>query len=124
VSETPSAETSVAKPTEAASPSLELWIALGVAAIPQVAAFLFGGYPRLITALPVALTLTFASGAAFVVAGLQLLADRRETRPTHTAVWATMILAAPWIAYALYIGTIALMVHVFCINEVCRGPIR
>ena len=41
-----------------------------------------------------------------------------------TAVWATMILAVPWIAYAVYLGAIVLMVHVFCVNQVCRGPLR
>ena len=121
MSQTPAAS---AASTEASPPSLELWIAVGLAALPQVAAFLFNGYGRLIVIVPAALTLTFASVAALIVAGLQLRADRHADRPSHTAVWATMILAVPWIAYALYLGAIALMVHVFCVNQVCRGPLR
>jgi len=120
VSETPATSTAT---REASPPTLELWIALGLAAIPQIAAFLFNGYGHLIVIVPVALTLTLASVAALIVALLQLRADRRAARPSHTAVWATIVLAAPWIAYALYLGAIALMVHVFCVNQVCRGPL-
>ena len=117
------APTTTAASSEASPPTLELWIALGLAAIPQVAAFLFNGYGHLIVIVPVALMLTFASVAALVVAILQIRADRHASRPSHTAVWATVVLAAPWIAYAVYLGAIALMVRVFCVNQVCRGPL-
>ena len=116
-----------ARPSEAAAatvPSLELMVAAGISAVPQVAAFLFGGYGRLIVILPVALTLTLADLAAAIVAALQLRADREAKRPTHALVWVTLGLAAPWILYALYVGLVALLVRVFCINETCRGPIR
>jgi hypothetical protein len=114
----------VAVPTEAQAPSLELMVAAVIAAIPQVGAFLFGGYPHLIVIVPVALALTLADVAAVVVAALQLRADRQGARPTHWLVWVTLGLAAPWILYALYIGAIALIVQTFCINQTCRGPIR
>jgi hypothetical protein len=108
----------------AETPDLELKVAAGISAIPQIAAFLFGGYGHLIVILPVALTLTLADLAAATVAALQLRADRQAKRPTHTLVWIALGLAAPWILYALYVGAVALMVRVFCINETCRGPIR
>ncbi len=113
-----------ARPTETQVPSLELMVAAGITAIPQVGAFLFGGYGHLIAILPVALALTLADIAAVVVAAMQLRADRHARRPTHWLVWITLALAAPWILYVLYIGVIALMVQIFCINQTCRGPIR
>ncbi|TMG52457.1 MAG: hypothetical protein E6H84_14165 [Chloroflexi bacterium] len=113
-----------ARPTETQVPSLELMVAAGITAIPQVGAFLFGGYGHLIVILPVALALTLADIAAVVVAAMQLRADRHARRPTHWLVWITLALAAPWILYVLYIGVIALMVQIFCINQTCRGPIR
>ena len=113
-----------ARPTETQAPPLELMVAAGITAIPQVGAFLFGGYGHLIVILPVALALTLADIAAVVVAAMQLRADRHAGRPTHWLVWITLALAAPWILYVLYIGVIALMVQIFCINQTCRGPIR
>jgi len=113
-----------ARPTETQAPPLELMVAAGITAIPQVGAFLFGGYGHLIVILPVALALTLADIAAVVVAAMQLRADRHARRPTHWLVWITLALAAPWILYVLYIGVIALMVQIFCINQTCRGPIR
>ncbi|TMG72233.1 MAG: hypothetical protein E6H81_00965 [Chloroflexi bacterium] len=113
-----------ARPTETQAPPLELMVAAGITAIPQVGAFLFGGYGHLIAILPVALALTLADIAAVVVAAMQLRADRHARRPTHWLVWITLALAAPWILYVLYIGVIALMVQIFCINQTCRGPIR
>jgi len=113
-----------ARPTETQAPPLELMVAAGITAIPQVGAFLFGGYGHLIAILPVALALTLADIAAVVVAAMQLRADRHAGRPTHWLVWITLALAAPWILYVLYIGVIALMVQIFCINQTCRGPIR
>ncbi len=113
-----------ARPTETQAPPLELMVAAGITAIPQVGAFLFGGYGHLIVILPVALALTLADIAAVVVAAMQLRADRHARRPTHWLVWITLALAAPWILYVLYIGVIVLMVQIFCINQTCRGPIR
>jgi hypothetical protein len=114
----------VAAPTEAQAPSVELIVAAVITAIPQLGAFLFGGYPHLIVVVPVALALTLADIAAVVVAALQVRADRHAGRPTPWLVWVTLALAAPWLLYVLYIGVIVLIVQTFCINQTCRGPIR
>jgi hypothetical protein len=99
-------------------------VAAGISVIPQIVALLFGGYPKLIVIVPLALTLTLADIAAAAVAGLQWRADRKAGRPTHWLVWVALALAAPWVLYALYVGVIALLVQVFCISQTCRGPIR
>src|SRR5690349_15639960 len=114
----------VAQSTEPQAPSLEVKIAAAISAIPQIGGFLFGGYGHLIAILPVALALTLADIAAVVVAALQVRADRHAGRPTHWLVWATLALAAPWILWALYVGAIALVVQVLCINQTCRGLIH
>lgn len=99
-------------------------MAVAVTAIPQVVALLFGGYPKVIVIVPLALALTLADIAGAAVAGLQLRADRAAGRPSHPLVWIALVLAAPWVVYALYVGVIALLVQVFCISQTCRGPIR
>src|SRR5947199_8762641 len=99
-----------ARPTETQVPSLELMVAAGITAIPQVGAFLFGGYGHLIVILPVALALTLADIAAVVVAAMQLRADRHARRPTHWLGWITLALAAPCILYSIFLGVDSLIV--------------
>lgn len=116
-----------AKPTlpdrSAAEPSFELWTALAVGIVPQLASFVIGGYGRLVVIGPLALTLTLADIAAAVVAGLQLRADQTAHRSSHPVVWITLVLAGLWLVYALSIGAVLLMGRVFCVNETCRGPL-
>jgi hypothetical protein len=107
-----------------AQPSLELWASLGITALPQILAAFIGGYGHLIVIVPLALTATLADVAAAAVAGLQLRADHEAQRPTHPVVWITLGLAALWLLYAIFVGVIALVAHVFCVNELCRGPLR
>jgi hypothetical protein len=124
VSETPAVTTPKTLEPISVQPSLELWVALGISAIPQLLAAFIGGYGHVIVIVPLALAATLADIAAAAVAALQLRSDRDAQRSSHPVVWITLGLAALWLLYALAVGLIALVVHVFCVNELCRGPLR
>jgi hypothetical protein len=86
-----------------------------------VAAFIGGGYGRVVVILPLALALTIADLAALTVAALQLRADRSESRPSHTLVWLTIVLTLPWLLYVVYVGVLYVLIQVFCISDLCRS---
>ena len=105
------------------SPAYELYIAFIVSIIPQVAALLAGGYGAIITNAPLAVVLTIVDAVAVVIAYLQFRDDSHAGRSSHWLVWATIAVGAAWLMYAIFVGTVILFGHVFCISETCRGPI-
>jgi hypothetical protein len=38
-------------------------------------------------------------------------------------VWATIVVGAIWLMYAVFVGTVILFGQVFCVSQNCRGPI-
>jgi hypothetical protein len=104
-------------------PPYELYGALAASAVPYVLGIVGGGFGQIVTIAPLAAALVAVSGAAFAVAFLELRDDRRADRPSSWLIWATLGLSAVWISYAVYIGLIYAMVQVFCINQLCRGPL-
>jgi hypothetical protein len=125
--EGPALEPSASRKTEVVlprSPAYELYIAFIVSVIPQVAALLVGGYGAVITNAPLAVVLTIVDAVAVVIAYLQFRDDAHAGRSSHWLVWATMAVGAVWLMYAIFVGTVILFGHVFCISETCRGPIR
>jgi hypothetical protein len=107
----------------ARNPSLELWVALGLAVVPHAVAFLTGGYARVVTILPLAAGITVAGLAALGVVALEWRGDRAAQRPTHPVVWITAALVGIWILYAVAVLVLYVVVQVFCINQTCRGPL-
>lgn len=116
-------ETKAAQPATTVKPPYELWLGLAGAALPHVLVLLLGSYGRVVTIAPLAIGLVGVSAAGLAVACLELRDHRREGRAVNWIIWATIGLGAAWIAYALYIGLIWLLAQVFCINQLCRGPL-
>jgi hypothetical protein len=110
-------------PANAVRPSYELWASLGASLLPHALAIAFGGYGRIVTIVPLAAALTFVAVAANVVAFLQWRDDTAAFRSSHWLVWAVFGFASTWIVYAIYVGLVYLMVRIFCINQLCRGPL-
>ena len=104
-------------------PSLELWVALALSILPHAVAVLFGGYGSIIVNAPIAIILTVVDAAAIVIAVLQLRDDSRANRPSHWAVWATMVVGGIWILYAVLVGAVLILGRIFCLSETCRGPL-
>jgi hypothetical protein len=124
--EGPALEPSASRNTEVVlprSPAYELYIAFIVSIIPQVAALLVGGYGAIITNAPLAVVLTIVDAVAVVIAYLQFRDDSHAGRSSHWLVWATIAVGAVWLMYAIFVGAVILFGHVFCISEMCRGPI-
>jgi hypothetical protein len=110
-------------PAKAIRPHYELWAGFGASLIPHALAIAFGGYGRIVTIVPLAAALTVVDLAANVVAFLQWRDDTHAFRSSHWLVWAIFGFAGTWIVYAVYVGLVYLMVQIFCINQLCRGPL-
>jgi hypothetical protein len=106
------------------SPAYELYIAFVVSLIPHAAALLLGGYGQIITNAPLAVVITIVDAVAVVIAYLQFRDDSHASHSSHWLVWATIGAGAVWLIYAVFVGMMILLGHVFCISEACRGPIR
>ena len=106
------------------SPAYELYIAFVVSLIPHLAALLLGGYGQIIANAPLAVVITIVDAVAVVVAYLQFRDDSHASHSSHWLVWATIGAGAVWLIYAVFVGMVILLGHVFCISENCRGPIR
>ena len=121
----PAVEPSTPRPVEAAAtPSYELQIAFVVALIPHALAIFLGGYGGIITNPPLAVVLTIVDVVAVVIAYLQFRDDSHASRSSHWLVWATIAVGAIWLLYAVFVGSVVLLGHLFCISQNCRGPIR
>ena len=112
------------KTSEVGRPPYELWIAFGVTLVPQLTALAGGGYGQVITNAPVAAALTIVDAAAVVIAGLQLREDVGAGRSPHWLVWATVVVGAIWLVYAVLVGVVLILGNLFCVSQLCRGPLR
>jgi len=101
----------------------ELWFGFIASLIPHVLALGLRGYGRIASLVPLAAAVSIVDVAAVAVAGLQLREDRRDGRSSHWLVWATLAAAGVWLLYAFYVGAVYVMVQLFCINQLCRGPL-
>src|SRR2546427_7145438 len=106
------------------SPSFELWIAFAVSIIPHAIGLFVGGYGQILTNAPLAVIVTIVDLAAVVIATLQFREDSRASRSSHWVVWATIALGAIWLLYAVFVGLVIILGQVFCINKLCRAPLR
>jgi hypothetical protein len=106
------------------SPSYELFTAFVVSIIPHAAALFVGGYGQVITNAPLAVVITIVDAVAVVIAYLQFRDDSHAGRSSHWLVWATIAIGAVWLIYAVFVGLVLLLGQVFCISQVCRGPVR
>jgi hypothetical protein len=66
---------------------------------------------------------TVATVAAVVIAWLQFRDDTTAARSTHWVVWATIAIGAVWLGYALLVGAVLVLGRLFCLSDVCRGPL-
>ena len=106
------------------SPSFELWIAFAVSVVPHAVGLFVGGYGQILTNAPLAVIVTIVDLAAVVIATLQFREDSRASRSSHWVVWATIALGAIWLLYAVFVGLVIILGQVFCINKLCRAPLR
>lgn len=106
------------------SPSYELWIAFAVSLVPHVLALVVGGYGQIITKAPLAVVVTIVDVVAVVIAYLQFRDDSHASRSSHWLVWATIVVGAIWIIYAVFVGLVILLGLIFCVSQNCRGPLR
>ena len=121
----PALEPSAPRPVEAATtPSYELQIAFVVSILPHAVALFTGGYGEIITNAPLAVGLTIVDVVAMVIAYLQFRYDSHASRSSHWLVWATIAAGAIWLIYALFVGMVIVLGRVFCVSQLCRGPIR
>ncbi|MDQ2913488.1 MAG: hypothetical protein M3T56_09555 [Chloroflexota bacterium] len=109
---------------EAARPPYELWVAFAVSAVPHVLALFVGGYGQIITNAPIAVVVTIVDVVAVVIAYLQFRDDTHASRSSHWLVWATMAVGGLWLFYAVLVGMVILLGQLFCISQICRGPLR
>jgi hypothetical protein len=66
---------------------------------------------------------TIVDVVATVIADLQFRGDSHASPSPHWLVWATIVVGAIWLMYAVFVGTVILFGQVFCVSQNCRGPI-
>lgn len=102
----------------------ELWAAFIVSLVPQLTALFGGGYGEIITKAPLALGLMVIDAAALAIAYLQFREDSHAHRESHWLVWGTLISGGIWLVYAIAMGLVLILGNAFCVNQLCRGPLR
>jgi hypothetical protein len=114
----------VERSTALAKAPYELWAAFVVSLVPQVTALFGGGYGAIITNTPLALGLIVIDVAAVAIAYLQHREDAKANRASHWLVSATIVAGGIWLLYAVAMGLVLILGNVFCVNRLCRGPLR